>query len=278
MLTKWIGRAQFAVREIQLFMSMQISSEKISYLINLDERPDRWDQFRESSSTLAFPVERFSAVKANSIDSQASKLPPPVEACWRSHQEIAKLLLESSARHCFIFEDDLLLNQKSLNELNKAWSYDYTGIDILQIGFCVHSNRLADRSSYSKQRRFVKLLDKFGLLQWKCPRKFLRRLYGYDFTKLPNAGVLVATSTFELGTHAYIISRKFAEVMLEFNSPTYLPADLALMELAQTGHFASYRLLENLVVQSNSPSSISNLQGNLPAQNDGKLDGSDVRE
>jgi GR25 family glycosyltransferase involved in LPS biosynthesis len=259
-------------------MSTQISCEKISYLINLDERPDRWDQFRESSSTLAFPVERFSAIEANSIDSQSSKLPPPVEACWRSHQEIAKLLLESSARHCLIFEDDVLLNQKSLNELNKAWSFDFKGIDVLQIGFCVHSNRLADRSSYSNQRRLVKLLSKFGLLQWRSTRKFLKRLYGYDFTKLPKAGVLVATSTFELGTHAYVISRKFAESMLEFNSPTYLPADLALIELARTGHFASFRLLESLVAQSNSPSSISNFPSIHLAQDDWKLGGSDVIE
>lgn len=259
-------------------MSTQSSYEKISYLINLDERPDRWDQFGESSFTLAFPVERFSAVKANSIDSQTSRLPPPVEACWRSHQGIAKLLLESSATHCLILEDDVLLNQKSLKELNKAWSYDYKGIDILQIGFCVHSNRLANRSSYSNQRRLVNLLSKIGLLKCRSARKFLKRLYGYEFTKLAKDEVLVATFTFELGTHAYMISRKFAEGMLEFNSPTYLPADLALMELAQSGHFASFRLLESLVAQSNSPSSISNVHSALMTQEYLKSDNSDVSE
>jgi GR25 family glycosyltransferase involved in LPS biosynthesis len=257
-------------------MSTQGSFEKISYLINLDKRPDRWNQFLESSSELAIPIRRFSAVDASSLDRKTSKLPGPVEACWRSHQEIAKLLLESSAEHCLILEDDVLINQNSLIQLNKVWGHHYEGIDLLQIGFCVHSNRLADRSIYSNQRRLVKMIDKCGMLNWRPIRKLLKHIYGYEFTRLPKLDVLAATSTFELGTHAYIISRKFAERMVHFNTPTYLPADLALIELAHTGCFASFRLLENLVVQSNSPSSISHVPDPLLVQNNSKLGDSDA--
>ena len=69
--------------------------------------------------------------------------------------------------------------------------------------------------------------------------------------------------TFELGTHAYIMSSKFAHAVLSFNYPVYLPADLAMMELTKTKKYNVFRLNRSLIDQSDSPSSISNASSNV---------------
>ena len=237
-------------------MTIQGSFAKISFLINLDKRPDRWNNFIENSANLKIPVEKFSAVDAENLDAKSLKLPSPVVACWTSHQEVARTFLSSSAKYCLVLEDDISLTTESASKLNKLWKCDLEGVDLLQVGFCIHANRLANRANYKVQRSIVRILSLLGFLDLKVIQKSMSKIYGYDFSKLKSADLIVANFTFELGTHAYLISRKFAEVMLQFNTPVYLPADLAIMELAQSGHFNSFRLLESLVGQTDSPSSI----------------------
>ena len=244
-------------------MTIQGSFSKISLLINLDKRPDRWNHFVENSANLMIPVERFSAVDAKYLDPKNLKLPSPVVACWTSHQEVARTFLSSSAKYCLVLEDDISLTTDSTSRLNKLWERDLEGVDLLQVGFCIHANRLANRANYKVQRSFVRILSFLGFLDLKVVQKSMSKIYGYDFSKLKSVDLIVANSTFELGTHAYLISRKFAEVMLEFNTPVYLPADLAIMELAQSGHFHSFRLLESLIGQTDSPSSIPNAASNV---------------
>ena len=100
------------------------------------------------------------------------------------------------------------------------------------------------------------------MLNLSVTRKFLTFLYGYEFFFLKQISQPVAQNTFELGTHAYVMSRNFAEAMVQFNDPVYLPADLALMELANTENFDSFRLITSLVDQTDSPSSIANASAN----------------
>jgi GR25 family glycosyltransferase involved in LPS biosynthesis len=244
-------------------MTIQGSFEKISFLINLDKRPDRWNYFIKNSANLKFKVTRFSAVDAENLDARSLKLPPPVVACWTSHQEVARTFLSSSAKYCLILEDDISLTTESTSKLNKLWECDLEGVDLLQVGFCIHANRLANRANYKVQRCFVRILSLLGFLDLKIIQKRISKIYGYDFSKLKLVDLIVANSTFELGTHAYLISRKFAEAMLQFNTPVYLPADLAIMELAQSGYFNSFRLLESLVGQTDSPSSIPTAASNI---------------
>jgi len=238
------------------------SHHQLAYLINLDRRPDRWNDFRASSTNLMFKVEKFSAVDANNLPLDELRLPPAVAACWMSHQEIAKALLASSAQHCLVLEDDVLLSEEGIKSLNRIMESDLTGIDLLQLGFCVHNNRLANRRRYGSQIKLVKAFNLFHILSNIIVMKLLDRIYGAKFIMLNQISQLVAKETFELGTHAYLLSRKFAEAITEFNTPVYLPADLAIMELVRTGEFATYRLLTSALGQSDSPSSISNAARN----------------
>lgn len=243
-------------------MSGVVSQHPLAYLINLDRRPDRWTDFCASSTNLIFKFERFPAVDAQNLSLSELRLPAAVAACWMSHQEIAKALLASSAQHCLVLEDDVLLSVEGINSLNRIMERDLTGIDLLQVGFCVHNNKLANRRKYRLQMNLVKAFNFAHILRKGFVIKLLDRIYGTQFIMLNQISRLVTKDTFELGTHGYFFSRKFAEAITEFNSPVYLPADLAIIELAQSGKFASYRLLSNALSQSNSPSSISNAARN----------------
>lgn len=235
---------------------------KIAFLINLDRRKDRWSAFEKNSVNLNFEIKRFTAVDALELNDSDLYSPPPVAACWMSHQEVAKKFLETHATHCLVLEDDVEFSAESKKILNSIWHKDLTGIDVLQIGFCVHKNRLANRNNYSFQVILIRFLSTLNILQTYNIQKFLNVLYGYSFEKKQTLGLETASMTFELGTHAYIMSRDFAKAIVEFNRPVYLPADLAMMELVGSQKFQAHRALRNIVSQGTSPSSIANASHN----------------
>ena len=239
-----------------------MSELKIAFLINLDRRPDRWFEFNANSSSLEIPIERFSAVDGQDLSKSELRTPPPVAACWMSHQNVAQKFLESEAEYCLVLEDDLALTKDSISALNQLWKKKFQDFDLLQIGFCVSNNKLSKRVVYSRQRHIVNLLWRFKLLSTPLTQRLFKNIYGYKISYSGKLNLPVALNTFELGTHAYLISRRFAEMVVSFNRPVYLPADLAMMEIVKTGNFQSLRLIRSLINQSASPSSISNASAN----------------
>ena len=240
------------------FAERFLITPKIAYLINLDRRQDRWDEFAVKASKFDIPVERFSAVEGLELPKNELRLPPPVTACWMSHQKVAREFLNGEATHCLVLEDDVDLNQKAIFGLEELWKRNLQHVDLLQIGFCVHHNRLSNRVKHSTQVLLVTILNRLRLLNLELVRRIFRLLYGYDFRRIKQLSQPVAAMTFELGTHAYVMSREFARTIISFNYPVYLPADLAMMELAKTGKFEAFRLIKPLINQNDSPSSISN--------------------
>ena len=239
-----------------------MTSRKVAHLINLDRRPDRWYEFVGKSEELDLPISRFSAVDGLEISKSELRLPPSVAACWMSHQAVAREFLETGADYCLVLEDDIDLNHKSIAGLKDLWEKSLQNIDLLQIGFCVSHNRLSNRVVHSNQSRIVELLHQLRLLKLTTFRRILKSFYGYEFLTLNQINQPVAVMTFELGTHAYIMSSRFAHAILSFNFPVYLPADLAIMELTKTQKYRVFRLNKSLIDQSDSPSSISNASSN----------------
>lgn len=229
---------------------------EVAFLINLDERTDRWSTFLDNSPKLDFPVVRYSAISSKSIKSSQLRIPAPVAACWKSHQGVAEAFLKTGAEHCLILEDDVELSNSAISGLNKLWRKNLGSIDLLQIGFCVHNNKLANRTDYRVQKMLLKMVCVSNLIRLRLAQLFLRFLFGYNFSYLSQLAQPVAINAFELGTHAYVVSRSFAEIMLQFNNPVHVPADLALIELAHSGKYRGYRLITSLVNQSDSASSI----------------------
>jgi GR25 family glycosyltransferase involved in LPS biosynthesis len=239
-----------------------LTSRKVAHLINLDRRPDRWLEFVGKSKELELPISRFSAVDGLEISKSELRLPASVAACWMSHQAVAREFLETGADYCLVLEDDIDLNHNSIAGLKDLWEKSLQNIDLLQIGFCVSHDRLSNRVVHSTQYRIVELLHQFRLLKLTTFRRILKSVYGYEFLTLNQLNQPVAVMTFELGTHAYIMSSKFAHAILSFNFPVYLPADLAMMELTKTHKYRVFRLNKSLINQSDSPSSISNASSN----------------
>ncbi|MFM1951240.1 MAG: hypothetical protein RJA33_34 [Actinomycetota bacterium] len=236
---------------------------KFAYFINLDQRPDRLEAITLNSHILAIPLTRVSAVDAETIDKTKCTVPAAVAACWESHQKVARIFLESDEEHYLVFEDDVDLNSRTIESINKLCVSELDSIDLLQLGFCIHSNRLSNRVRYALQKNLVKSFGFFRILDTYLVKALLQRLYGNQFKFIPELDQYVALATFELGSHAYIASRRFAEFILKFNTPVMIPADLALMEMSRVPEFQSFRLVVNLVEQSDSQSSISNAANNV---------------
>ncbi len=238
-------------------MNEDLKSEVAGYVINLDSRQDRWSDYLLGSRGITIPVQRVSAVDANNLSGEVLHVPAVIAACWMSHQKVAALFLRGQSQYCLVMEDDVLLSEEALIFLNSLSIDDFDTVDLLQIGFCVHGNRLANRDRYSAQRKLILGLNFFNLLDTSLCQKLVKHFYGKEFTRLGSSGLPVVKNSFELGTHAYLMSRRFAQRVLDFNTPVFLPADLAFIELVETKNFDAFRLLKSVIKQSDSPSSIS---------------------
>ncbi len=101
------------------------------YCVNLDNRPDRWEQCKVEFDKISITdrVERFSAVEAK----------PGWIGCLKSHIEITKDAKKRGFKNFLVFEDDFLLKDnieenlsKSLSQLTDLaldWDLLYLGIN-----------------------------------------------------------------------------------------------------------------------------------------------------
>jgi hypothetical protein len=87
--------------------------EKI-YCINLDSRPDRWEQFLKFAKELGIEdrVERISAVVRDDVKD-------PKYGCLLSHYTIMKSSKENNLKNYFVFEDDASFLYKDFNWWSK---------------------------------------------------------------------------------------------------------------------------------------------------------------
>jgi GR25 family glycosyltransferase involved in LPS biosynthesis len=84
------------------------SSKEKAYVINLDDRPDRFDTIMRSFDNAPFILERFSAIK----DSVGWK------GCGLSHMALTQLAKDKSMQSILIMEDDC----KPSKDFNRTWA------------------------------------------------------------------------------------------------------------------------------------------------------------
>lgn len=85
------------------------------YCINLDTRPDRWEQCVKEFQRIGIEdlVERFPAVH----------LTPGIAGCTKSHYEIVKLAKKNNYKNVLIFEDDVSFTDNNFFDiLEKSFS------------------------------------------------------------------------------------------------------------------------------------------------------------
>jgi GR25 family glycosyltransferase involved in LPS biosynthesis len=258
------------------------------YVINLDDRLDRRDQFFAQAEKFGLDITRIKAVSKHDIET-SSFTSPTVTACWRSHQVAAAKLLESKSSHAIIFEDDAIISNAAARFILNLNSAKLEGIDVLQIGYLTHNLRL-DFPEFDLGLRNTLDLRKylgdsvsridFIFRNWIVFTRFVIRsilgVLGKRISILPtqikqlnlyllNERALrgrlgsrraLIYHSFEPGTHCYVISKEFARVVTSINNPTYLGADLMFMAVAKSRNFNMIRISKSQVDQSNSPSSI----------------------
>jgi GR25 family glycosyltransferase involved in LPS biosynthesis len=108
------------------------------FCINLDNRPDRWEQCLNQFKKLKIEdkVERFSAINFSHQDESLKKILGRAGCCL-SHIEICKIAKENEFKNYLVFEDDfdLLGNEESIlkhlneyiNQLPIDWDLYYLG-------------------------------------------------------------------------------------------------------------------------------------------------------
>lgn len=223
-----------------------------AYVINLNARTDRWGSVQRQWEKQDIPLTRIEAIESNSISlDKRIFLPAPVVANWHSQKLVFSEFLATSESFALVFEDDFLIRNTNLQKI--AMKFEAHEFDFLQLGFL--------RNSYldylnvlitNLRDLFLKLLNRasnnFGVL-----RSFSRRLLVAEQTRVPFSIVL---NDARAGSHAYLISRKFAETMLSVNEPAFLATDGLFIAIANLRFLKMGRMRSNLIRQSNSPSSI----------------------
>jgi GR25 family glycosyltransferase involved in LPS biosynthesis len=263
------------------------------YFINLDSRKDRLQTFISQFKYSNLPLKRVQAISYEDINLNEPFATPEVVATWKSHQKAYRLLIESNNSYAVIFEDDANISRKALRWLENCNSNSFRGIDLLQIGYlqsnkCLTNiqfdpspwkllrlNRYIGRRLSSidliyrfwiRQSRFyayalLSLMIKIQKILFQSDNPRLVKSHNYFLSERKVREQLglntpVVYHSFEPGTHAYVISREFAAVMVNVNSPVFLPADLLFMGVARSQNFRIIRLSRSMSKQYKSPSSI----------------------
>jgi len=117
------------------------------WVINLDRRPDRWENSKARLNDIFIEPHRFQAVDAKDPEFVQfySKLPFPKRsvgeiACYMSHKKLWEHIYNLGIPYALIFEDDLIISPGiSKKDIQDALD-ESVGFDIIFLGHCDGSN------------------------------------------------------------------------------------------------------------------------------------------
>jgi GR25 family glycosyltransferase involved in LPS biosynthesis len=223
-----------------------------AYIINLDDRKDRWLSVERQFSSSHFNFQRVSAIQDAAVFDD-TRCTLGVTAIWLSHKKAMERFLASSDQYALILEDDF--NVKSWDKMKiiiqKSLLYKF---DFVQIGYLktspLNSISILTQNSQDFFLKWLALASEIPLLK---RRKFFSRLLIREQTGIPMDFVL---NDIRAGAHCYLINRKFAEFALGINAPIFLSTDLLYMSLGHMRSLNMSRVRKSVVSQSKSPSSV----------------------
>ena len=225
-----------------------------AYIINLPTRPDRWKSLTPQLAQLDYlefiRVEAISSVGRDFTESNF--VTPGVAATWASHQKAFRLFLDTTDSHAVIFEDDFEIHQASPKMIKK--SLYIADFDFIQLGYLTLSPR--KRLEIFASNYFDYLLRTVNrILEIRmCPPFSLKnKVLLRERVDVPRSLVM---NDIREGGHAYLVSRNFAEAMLQANSPAFLSTDGLFMAISWMRSFKMARQRKSLFRQSNSPTSV----------------------
>jgi GR25 family glycosyltransferase involved in LPS biosynthesis len=238
------------------------------YLINLDNRSDRLMNVRSRVSELKSEIIRVSAVTGEEVKNSKISIFAPQNnvANWLSHMKVMSIFLESDDEYCVILEDDVLFINDGLEFLNKLITTSISEIDILQFGYVAVNGNLdsGQKDGYfrgkARLNRFLKVAILTIVKRAKRLESIKRRLertnrilqiLKSNEEKLGLKSPIV--EGFEAGTHCYLVSRKAATALLNYNNPMLMVADLSLIVLSVAKNLLITRTTLSYATQDDSP-------------------------
>jgi len=240
---------------------MTTNNQFINYLLNVDSRTDRLLNASNRFAEIGQSYKRVSAITGSNLVENGFHLitRPNTEANWRSIQKIFKLFLESEDNFCFVFEDDVVFYPEFAS-FSKCFNENFDQeVDVLQFGFLTFEGRNDDRKKniYKVIRVYVINLIlarlKFVKFFSKCDYLASSSIFEILLGRLKESEQRILMQkqlglkhplirAFEPGTHGFIVSRRMAQLVCEFNLPMIMSADLVFMTLAKNPQFNIYRL------------------------------------
>ena len=220
------------------------------FVINLDERIDRWLSLESEIEKLGLDVISISAVSFRDLDqADFSFVSKEVAACFLSHIKALEAFLESGDSHGLIVEDDFFVE----NRIPHMFSSLLMNLNFLQVGYLKTS--LIERLNIRYQNFFniyLGLLLRAGV-KLKFPKALMNK---YLLLERRGVSLGVALNDVRPGAHAYIVDRKFATYCRQINIPIALSTDALFIAISQMRTVRVGRTRKSYFGQTKSPTSI----------------------
>ena len=224
-----------------------------AYLINLDDRRDRLEYAERQLSAVGVEYLRVAAIRATEkFSTEYPYVTPSVAAIWLSHLSALREFLETDETHALILEDDFQMKCSKKKLYSVLLEHEYG--DFFQIGFLV--TNLFDRINFCSNNFLdfsFKVLEKYSRYRFPFANYLSTKYLVYG---QKNAKFSTVCNDIRAGAHSYIISREFAEKVLEFNQPVLFSTDQFFISLSKMHTFRMLRLRSSIIGQTDSISSV----------------------
>ena len=259
-------------------MNIEKSADVKSYVINLPTRLDRKINSLKRISGIGQTPQIIAAISGDDVErlNYEGTAPRNVIALWQSHRKVWQHFLATNDDACFVFEDDVQFANGSSKVIASISRLDFNTFDVLQIGFLPLNSRwnyvLSEFLIYFRikvSRIVIKNLIKLFSFPILSNTRILKatslrsklvsrnlRIEELDELEQKIDGNVILLSEFRSGTHAYLVTRRGAQKLLDYNVPTILGADLAFQMLAISMSLRVLRLSSSVAGQDDTPVSV----------------------
>ncbi len=215
------------------------------YVINLATEKERWESSKKEAARLGLKMRRIDAVNAKLL-AKPAYVSPGVAAAWNSHINAMRLFLQSDAQYVLIAEDDFHVeNDKKFQTILE--NQLFLNMDLVQLGFLkpgidTHIKVLIANFDQT----IFHILGKISLTRPFSGCRFGNRMRVKDSHSIPHGFV---SDDCQPGAHCYIVSRNFANEIIQMNEPQFLSIDDFYCALSKMRTFKMIRLKRSVVVQ-----------------------------
>jgi GR25 family glycosyltransferase involved in LPS biosynthesis len=178
--------------------------------------------------------------------------------CWLSHLSLLKKIVNEKLDRVLILEDDFIFDHANFERKTEALKkFDWSKTDMLYLGYtsvCAVNQRIKNPAIRNLYRvyyilKYYKKLPTFFLTSktWKIVFGCFPKAIDKDFDR---AGYFY-------GTHAYVVSYKGAQKLLQLFKEIKIPVDMSYAEAVVSGKLTGTALNQPLFFQNKElPSSI----------------------